>query len=119
MIEIPVQTRIPRPVELVQQLKTDSLTGLKVLFINMPLRESARPNIPPQGPGLLAARLRLYGAEPTIIDLNAYRIQDKVAEAQGLPYGRHITLDETRVRGAADHRSLGYDYHTALARANR
>ncbi|OGZ56310.1 MAG: hypothetical protein A3G60_03020 [Candidatus Ryanbacteria bacterium RIFCSPLOWO2_12_FULL_47_9c] len=96
MIEIPVQTRIPRPVELVQQLKTDSLTGLKVLFINMPLRESARPNIPPQGPGLLAARLRLYGAEPTIIDLNAYRIQDKVAEAQGLPYGRHITLDETR-----------------------
>ena len=36
----------------------NDLNGLNILFINMPLRESARPNVPPQGPTLLAARLR-------------------------------------------------------------
>ena len=60
--------------EYVKALPPDTLRGLKILFINMPLRESARPNTPPQGPGLLAARLRRYGAEPTIVDINAYRI---------------------------------------------
>ena len=52
----------------------NDLNGLNILFINMPLRESARPNVPPQGPALLAARLRQYGANPIILDLNAYRI---------------------------------------------
>jgi len=55
----------------------NSLNGLKVVFVNMPLRESAKPNVPPQGPALLAARLRQYGADPIIIDLNAYRIPTK------------------------------------------
>ena len=52
----------------------NDLVGLNILFINMPLRESAKPNAPPQGPALLAARLRQYGANPIILDLNAYRI---------------------------------------------
>jgi len=82
--------------EYVENLSTNALSGLRVLFINMPLRESARPNIPPQGPGLLAARLRLYGAEPTIVDLNAYRNTDTLAEIFGLPYGRHLTAHEAQ-----------------------
>lgn len=82
--------------EYVKALPPDTLRGLKILFINMPLRESARPNTPPQGPGLLAARLRRYGAEPTIVDINAYRIRDEAAETRGLPYGRHLSIEETR-----------------------
>ena len=71
-----------------------ALHGLRALFVNMPLRESARPNTPPQGPALLAARLREYGAEVALVDLNAYRIQDASAEARGLPNGRHLTEAE-------------------------
>ncbi len=62
----------------------------------MPLRETAKPNTPPQGPGLMAARLRQYGAKVSIIDLNAYRIQDAISRARNLPLGRHITHEETR-----------------------
>ena len=50
---------------------------IRVTFVNMPLRESANPNNPPAGPGLLSAILRNYGAIPSILDLNAYRIQDE------------------------------------------
>ena len=72
----------------------DDLRGISVCFINMPLRETARPNTPPQGPGLMAARLRMYGAQPTIVDLNAYRIKDAEAHARSLPNGRHLTIAE-------------------------
>ena len=68
----------------------------RVVFINMPLRESARPNTPPQGPALLAARLREAEAQVSIIDLNAYRIVDDEATHRGLPLGRHLTLDEAQ-----------------------
>lgn len=61
----------------------------------MPLRESARPNVPPQGPGLMAARLREYGAKVSIIDLNSYRIMDSVAANRGLKNGRHLNFDES------------------------
>ena len=76
------------------EIGLDALKGVRVMFINMPLRESATPNTPPQGPGLLAARLRQYGAEPTILDLNAYRIKDSLAETKGLKNGRHLTEAE-------------------------
>lgn len=82
------------PSVLVRELGYDSLAGMRVCFINMPLRESARPNTPPQGPGLLAARLRQYGAEPTIIDLNAYRIKDEEAARRNLQNGRHLSYEE-------------------------
>ncbi len=82
------------PSKAVAELATKALLSIKVCFINMPLRESAQPNTPPQGPGLLAARLRMYGAEPTIIDLNAYRIKDKEALDRGLSNGRHLSHDE-------------------------
>jgi len=60
--------------DIISSFPEDIFKNLKVLFINMPLRESAKPNTPPQGPALLAARLRNFGAETTILDLNAYRV---------------------------------------------
>jgi hypothetical protein len=87
-----VSTAKPDPSAMVREMAYDELKGVKVVFINMPLRETAMPNVPPEGPGLLAARLRQYGADPTIVDLNAYRIHD--AAAAGKPNGRHKTYQE-------------------------
>jgi len=73
-----------------------SIQGMKVVFINMPLRETAVPNTTPQGPLLLATNLRdNYGVNATVIDLNAYRIKDELAQKRGLVNGRHLTDDET------------------------
>ncbi len=72
----------------------NALKGVNVCFINMPLRESARPNTPPQGPGLMAARLRKYGATSSIIDINAYRIDDSISHNRGLANGRHLNHEE-------------------------
>lgn len=85
---------IPHPGTIVDQMQYDDLKGLKICFINMPLRESAKPNTPPQGPGLMASRLRMYGASPTIIDLNAYRIKDDVSVSLNLKNGRLLTYEE-------------------------
>lgn len=83
-----------KPGEIVQGMDYNALRDVRVMFVNMPLRETATPNTPPQGPGLMAARLRQYGAEPTIVDLNAYRIKDALAAGKGLPNGRHLTYGE-------------------------
>jgi len=83
------------PSQTVAGMKFGDLNGLRILFINMPLRESAKPNNPPLGPGLLAARARQYGAEVSILDLNAYRIQDEAARLIGQINGRHLTYPET------------------------
>ncbi|HBM45782.1 MAG: hypothetical protein UT05_C0002G0060 [Parcubacteria group bacterium GW2011_GWF2_38_76] len=72
------------------------LRGLNVVFINMPLREMARPNVPPQGPLLLASRLRSHGADVSIVDLNAYRIIDELSEAKRASLGRHLTENEVK-----------------------
>ena len=66
---------------------SSTFSGAKITFINMPLRESATPNVPPEGPGILASICRMYGAEPYILDLNAYRIQDDDSSARGLVNG--------------------------------
>ena len=68
---------------------------MKVTFINMPLRESALPNTPPEGPLILSSILRNDGVEVHLLDLNAYRIKDKTSENRGLPNGRHLTYEET------------------------
>jgi len=86
----------------VQGLRDDELKGLNVLFINMPLRESARPNVAPEGPAILAARLKSFGAQTSILDLNSYRIVDADAIVRNLPYGRHLTYDEA-ARYLEDH----------------
>ena len=82
------------PNEYIKEFSYDSFNGMKITFINMPLREAALPNVPPEGPGILAAIARRYGAEPYIIDLNGYRIKDELAEKRGLPNGRHMTYAE-------------------------
>lgn len=85
------------PSEVVKDISTRDLKGLNVVFPNMPLRPNALPNTPPEGPGLMATNLRRnYGVNATIVDLNAYRIQDDQAAAKGLPNGRHLTDAEAR-----------------------
>lgn len=71
-----------------------NLEGLTFTIVNMPLREAAPPVVAPEGPALIASRLREYGVEVTILDLNAYRIKDKYSEALGLKCGRHLTIAE-------------------------
>ena len=93
-VQIPTRTRVLHPAELVQEMTYRDLKGLTVVLINMPLRESATPNTPPQGPGLLAARLRQFGAKVSIVDLNAYRIKDETARLAGKLQGRHLTSKE-------------------------
>ncbi|MBI2100034.1 MAG: radical SAM protein [Candidatus Vogelbacteria bacterium] len=81
------------PVDVVSALDYHALEGLKILYLNMPLRESAKPNNAPLGPGLLASRTRMYGAEVSILDLNAYRLEDEAVKDK--PNGRWLTYDET------------------------
>jgi radical SAM superfamily enzyme YgiQ (UPF0313 family) len=69
-------------------------SDINVTFINMPLRESAMPTVTPEGPLILAAILRNLGANVSIIDLNAYRIQDDDSNRRGLVNGRHMNCDE-------------------------
>ena len=58
--------------DLVSGISHNEFSGLKVTFINMPLRESALPNTPPEGPLILSAILRKFEADVHIIDLNGY-----------------------------------------------
>ena len=85
---------IYHPSDLSSNIGFIDLEGLKITFINMPLRESALPNTPPEGPAILSAIVRNYGAIPSIIDLNAYRIKDNIAKNKSLKNGRHITTKE-------------------------
>ena len=50
--------------EILKDISYSELKGIKITFINMPLREAAQPNTPPEGPGILAAIVRRYGGEP-------------------------------------------------------
>lgn len=98
-MHLPVRssTAKPHPADVIASITPGHLSGLRVLFVNMPLRESARPNTTPEGPLLLATRLRSqYGVDTTIVDLNAYRIRDDEASARGLRWGRQLTTNETR-----------------------
>lgn len=95
------ETKI-HPAELLKNIGQKDIQGAKVLFINMPLRESARPNTTPEGPLLMATRLKVhYGVDVSIIDLNAYRIRDavwqkRIDSGENLPWGRHKTLQEAK-----------------------
>ena len=94
---IPILTKLAsphHPADVIGEIHPNELRGLKVLFVNMPLRESALPDNTPEGPLILAAILRELGAEVTIMDLNAYRIQDEDATRRGLSNGRHKNLKE-------------------------
>lgn len=82
------------PSDVVQDITLSDVRRTRVTLINMPIREQARPNNPPIGLALLGARLREWGAIPTIVDLNGYRILDQDAETQGLKNGRTLTTRE-------------------------
>ena len=83
------------PAEIRAQVDRKAIEGLKVVFINMPLRESARPTAMPEGPLLLATNLRQnYGVDASVIDLNAYRIVDELSQKRELATGRHLTHKE-------------------------
>jgi len=88
-------SKILHPFELTKEFGPNSFSDMKITFINMPLRETAAPNVPPEGPAILAAICRMYGAEPYLLDLNAYRIKDEAAINQGLVNGRYLTLKES------------------------
>ncbi len=96
-------------------MNRQSLRGAKVTLINMPIREQARPNNPPVGPALLAARLREYGAEPCIIDLNIYRIQDEEAKRRGLEAGRSLTFMEAKGLLARTLQKVGHQHVIGLS----
>ncbi|MEK7589164.1 MAG: B12-binding domain-containing radical SAM protein [Patescibacteria group bacterium] len=84
------------PADVIKGITYRDLKGARVVFINMPLRETARPNTTPEGPLLMATNLRRNcGVDATIVDLNAYRICDEVATTRGLKWGRHLTHAET------------------------
>src|SRR3989344_9129813 len=88
------------PAELLKDIDKKDLAGANVVFINMPLRESARPNTTPEGPLLMATRLKVhYGVNASVIDLNAYRTKDdlwqrRVDNGENIPWGRHKTFKE-------------------------
>lgn len=95
IIGAPIKKHI-HPSDVVKDIDSKDFSGLNIVFINMPLRETAVPNNTPQGPLLLATNLRdNYDANTTIVDLNGYRIKDELAQKRGLPNGRHLTDRET------------------------
>lgn len=81
------------PADVIAHIAPIDVAGARVLFVNMPLREAATPNVTPEGPLLMATRLRdQYGVYATILDLNAYRIDGRhltFAQAEAL-MARHI-----------------------------
>lgn len=112
----PVKSQKVHPADLVSKIPVGMLSSAKVVFINMPLRESARPNTTPEGPLLLATRLRKeFGVDASIIDLNAYRIKDVEAERRGLKNGRHLNSKETYCLISRHFQKLGEPVVVALS----
>ena len=82
------------PNELVKHYGVNELANVKCLLINMPIREQAKPNNAPLGLCLLAAQLKNYGAKVDILDLNSFRIKDKIATERKLENGRVLLAEE-------------------------
>jgi radical SAM superfamily enzyme YgiQ (UPF0313 family) len=95
-LKVVANRRYVHPGSVIANLTRSDLAGVRVTLVNMPLREAAPPNNAPLGPAILAAVLRDWGALPTILDLNAYRIRDEDAARRALPNGRHLTPEEAR-----------------------
>ncbi len=86
---------LTHPAEIIKSIERSDIEGANVVLINMPLRETARPNTTPEGPLLLVTNLQQnYGVNATIIDLNVYRIKDELAKKRFLKWGRHLTYGE-------------------------
>ena len=79
------------PSSLLREVPYNGLKNIRITFINMPLRETSPPTVPPEGPGILSSIVRKYGGEPYIIDLNGYRIKEKMPNNIGefrVPLGK-------------------------------
>ena len=53
---------------------------MKMLLINPPIREWAKPNILPLGLGYIASALRNSGHQVEVLDINAYRLSPEEVE---------------------------------------
>lgn len=93
------------PSAIANDIDKDDLRGGKVMLINMPIREQAKPNNAPLGLALLAGRLIEYDVDVVILDLNAYRIIDDEATKKGLENGRvlHEIEIENTIRDYLEH----------------
>ena len=97
ILESPFIQKVVHPASVVKEITWRNLEGTKMLFINMPLRESAPPVDAPQGPLLMSTNLiKNYGVDTNIIDLNFYREKDDDAQKRGLVNGRHLYYKEAR-----------------------
>ena len=104
------------PADIIRDITANDLAGARVLFVNMPLRETALPNVLPEGPLLMATRLRNeYGVYATILDLNAYRINDACAEARNLPNGRQLDSAEAEALTARHMARFGRPHLVAFS----
>lgn len=74
-----VRTAFPyhHPAAVAAKITGEDIGGARVVFLNMPLRESAPPNCAPTGIALLAARLLAQGVRVSCLDLNAIRLNGK------------------------------------------
>ncbi len=76
------------------------IAGAKIVFINMPVRESARPTTTPEGPLLMAANLiQNYGVDASIVDLNVYRPNGKYLSHNEV---FQLLKDHIRIHGEPD-----------------
>lgn len=111
-----MEYRLFHPDKLTKELSLKMAENIKIVFINMPLRESATPNSAPLGPAILASQLRNHGVgNVTIIDLNAYRVKDDLARQKGLENGRHLTVSEARELIKKHFDKFGYPEIVALS----
>lgn len=100
-----IQTEPPKvhihPHEVVKDIRAKDLEGLKVVFIDMPLREDSLPTNFAEGSLLMTTNLRQnYGVQASVINLNAYRIQpggrfEELAQQRVLKKGRWMTQKES------------------------
>jgi len=97
MLDLLEKVSFLHPADVVKEIPSRFLEGVNVVFVNMPLRETAAPNTTPEGPLLMATNLRdNFGVNASVVDLNGYRVHDVEAERRGLKNGRHLTLREAR-----------------------
>ena len=84
------------PSKIIKDLEYNYLKNVNVVLINTPIREAAAPTVLPEGPLLLATNLRdNFGVNASLIDLNGYRIHDKISKQKGLSNGRQLNKKET------------------------
>jgi radical SAM superfamily enzyme YgiQ (UPF0313 family) len=99
------------PAAVAAAVKREDVGGARVVFVNMPLRESAPPNCAPTGIALLAARLSAFGVRVSCLDLNACRVRVPGAGAAG----RLLTFAEAETALREHVRVHGHPHVVAIS----